>query len=229
MRIHYLQHASFEGLGSMEHFFVAKGCQLTRTCMYADQSLPSIHEINALLIMGGPMGVYDEDQYPWLVLEKEFIESIIQRKIPVLGICLGAQLIANVLGANVQRNHQEEIGWLPVERNSSAQHVIVDKFPKQFDALHWHSDTFDIPTGAYNFLQTEACVNQGYLYEEHVLGLQFHLEMLPSNVQAIYQECGKQNKTGQYIQDLDAMLSPADKFQHANKILEQVLEAFIFQ
>jgi len=116
MRIHYLQHISFEGLGSMENFFVAKGSQLSRTCMYADQSLPSIHEIDALIIMGGPMGVYDEAQYPWLVLEKEFIESVVQRKIPVFGVCLGAQLIASVLGASVQKNHQEEIGWFPVER-----------------------------------------------------------------------------------------------------------------
>ena len=229
MRIHYLQHVTFEGLGSMENYFVSKGCQLSRTCMYADQSLPSIHEIDALIIMGGPMGVYDEDQYPWLVLEKEFIESVIQRKIPVLGVCLGAQLIAHVLGAKVQKNHQQEIGWFPVKRDSLAQYALITNFPKQFDALHWHNDTFDVPDGAHNFLQTDACVNQGFLYNGHVLGLQFHLEILPSNVQAIYQECGSSDNSGEYIQSLDAMLAPADKFQQASNTLEQVLGAFIFQ
>ena len=229
MRILYLQHISFEGLGSMENFFVAKGSQLSRTCMYADQSLPSIHEIDALIIMGGPMGVYDEAQYPWLVLEKEFIESVVQRKIPVFGVCLGAQLIASVLGASVQKNHQEEIGWFPVERKLNTPFAMLDKFPQQFDALHWHSDTFAIPSGADNFLQTAGCANQGFIYDQHVLALQFHLEMLPSNVQTIYQECGNQDKEGEYIQGLDAMLAPAEKFQQASRTLEQVLEAFIFQ
>ncbi len=229
MRIHYLQHVSFEGLGSMENFFIAKGCELSRTCMYADQSLPSIHEIDALIIMGGPMGVYDEEQYPWLVLEKEFIESVIQRKIPVLGVCLGAQLIADVLGAKVKKNHLEEIGWFSVEKISTVHDTLIDKFPKQFDALHWHGDTFEIPEGAHDFLHSEACVNQSFLYNEHVLALQFHLEMLPSNVHAIYQECGNPEKTGQYIQGLDMMLAPAEKFQQAKNILDQILEAFIFQ
>jgi len=78
-------------------------------------------------------------------------------------------------------------------------------------------------------LQTAGCANQGFIYDQHVLALQFHLEMLPSNVQTIYQECGNQDKEGEYIQGLDAMLAPAEKFQQASRTLEQVLEAFIFQ
>jgi GMP synthase-like glutamine amidotransferase len=233
MHVHYLKHVPFEGLGSMENMFVQRGCKLSRTCMYEDQSFPSIHDMDALIVMGGPMGVADDHQYPWLTLEKEFIESVIKRDISVLGICLGAQLIANVLGAAVVKNTHEEIGWFPVNRVDGQQGGLMDSrleaLPVSFDALHWHSDTFDIPDGASNFISSAACTNQGFTYGDATLALQCHLEMLPSTVQAIYQECGSADKTGTYITSLSDMLAPADKFQHASKILENILEAFIFE
>ena len=229
MHIHYLKHVSFEGLGSMENIFVERGCRLSRTCMYEDQSFPSVHDMDALIVMGGPMGVGDDDEYPWLTLEKEFIESVIKRNVPVVGVCLGAQLIANVLGAAVLKNAHEEIGWFPVNRASELQDVRVDGLPESFDALHWHGDTFDIPEGATNFISSAGCVNQGFVYEDSILALQFHLEMLPSHVQAVYQECGSPEKSGAYVNSLEEMLAPTDKFQQASKILEKFLEAFIFQ
>lgn len=234
MRIHYLKHVPFEGLGSMEDMFVARGCELSRTCMYEDQSLPSIHDIDALVVMGGPMGVGDDDAYPWLTLEKEFIESVIKLEVPVLGVCLGAQLIANVLGAKVSKNAHEEIGWFKVNQTRVTQTKELmdgrmERLPTSFDAMHWHGDTFEIPEGADNFLASEACANQGFVYGDSTLALQFHLEMLPSVVQAIYQECGNPEKTGAYIQGLEEMLAPAEKFTQARITLEDFLEAFIFQ
>ena len=229
MHVHYLKHVPYEGLGSIENILVSKGCTLSHTCMYQDQSLPSIHDIDALIVMGGPMGVKDEDEFPWLTLEKGFVESIIQRDVPVLGVCLGAQLIADVLGAAVTKNPYEEIGWFPVKRTKGLQDERVEDLPTSFDAIHWHKDTFDIPSGASNFFVSEGCANQGFVYGESVLGLQFHLELLPSNVYAIYQESGNPDKSGQYIQSLDEMLAPADKYQRAGKILEDLFEAFIFK
>ena len=229
MRIHYLKHVPFEGLGSIENILVAKGCEISRTCMYQDQSLPSIHDIDALFVMGGPMGVHDDDQYPWLSLEKEFIESVLQREIPTMGVCLGAQLLAHVLGAKVKKNTYEEIGWFPVKRTKGLQDHRVNGLPVQFDALHWHGDTFEIPDGSSNFIVSDGCANQAFVYGENVLGLQFHLEMLPSNVEAIYQECGNTEKSGTYIQSLTEMLEPAEKFQQANNILEHMVDTFIFR
>ncbi len=229
IRIHYLKHVPFEGLGSIENILVAKGCALTHTCMYQDQSLPSVHDMDALIVMGGPMGVHDEDEFPWLTLEKNFIESVIQRNVPVMGVCLGAQLIADVLGAEVAKNTYEEIGWFPVTRNKQLQDESVQEIPMQFNAMHWHADTFAIPSGAVNFLVSDGCINQGFVYGDKVLGLQFHLEMLPSNVQAIYQECGRPDKTGPYIQSLEEMLAPTDKFQQVGKVLEKFIETFIFR
>ncbi len=228
MHVHYLKHVPFEGLGNIESLLVERGCKLTRTSLFVDQSFPSIHDIDALIIMGGPMGVYDEDKFPWLALEKEFIDSVLKREIPVMGICLGAQLIANVLGARVRKNKAEEIGWFPVKRIQIDTHRKFQELPLEFDVLHWHGDTFEIPEGAVNFIESEGCENQAFLYKENVLGLQFHLEMLPSHVEAIYQECGKPEKQGDYIQSLQAMIGPADKFQQAGKILKNIIETFIF-
>lgn len=229
MHIHYLKHVAFEGLGSMESIFIEQGCKLSRTCMYEDQSLPSIHDIDALIVMGGPMGVNDENDYPWLTLEKEFIESVIKRDIPVIGVCLGAQLIANVLGAQVTKNAHKEIGWFPVNQTEMFSDDRLNKLPDQFDALHWHSDTFEIPDGASNLFSSEACTNQGFTYGSATLGMQFHLEMLPSTVEAIYHECGSPKNTGTYVQSLEKMLMPIGNFQQAHKILKNLLEGFVFQ
>ncbi|MCY4420837.1 MAG: type 1 glutamine amidotransferase [Gammaproteobacteria bacterium] len=226
MHIHYLKHVPFEGLGSMEHVFVAEGHRLSNTCLYHDQPMPLVHDIDALVIMGGPMGVHDVDRYPWLAQEKEFIEAALRRQIPVLGVCLGAQLLAEVLGASVSKNAHEEIGWYPVqctrEPGSCAQ-----GFPESFEALHWHGDTFSIPAGASHFISSEGCENQAFVYENHAIALQFHLEMLPSHVQAIYQACGDPGKSGPYIQGLEDMLADCERFRQAQKILKDFLMAFI--
>jgi GMP synthase-like glutamine amidotransferase len=149
--------------------------------------------------------------------------------VPVLGVCLGAQLIANVLGAKVGKNTNEEIGWFPVKRTKGLIDERVENLPISFDAIHWHGDTFDIPEGANNFMTSEATANQGFVYGDNTLALQFHLEMLPSHVQAIYQECGKPEKTGKYVRGLEDMLAPVEKYKQARKTLEGFLEAFIFQ
>ncbi len=229
MHVHYLQHVPFEGLGSIENLLVAKGCTLSSTCMYQSQPLPAVYELDALIIMGGPMAVHDDKEYPWLTLEKEFIASAIRREIPVFGVCLGAQLIADVLGAKVTRNAYEEIGWFPVKQTEKLLDERVKNLPASFHALHWHSDTFAVPSGAINFIASKGCAHQAFMYGGNVLGLQFHLEMLPSHVQSIYQACGEPGKSGPYIQSLDEMLTPADNFQHAAKILEKFVETFIFQ
>jgi len=197
--------------------------------MYQAQPLPSVYELDALIIMGGPMAVHDDKEYPWLTPEKEFIASAIRREIPVFGVCLGAQLIADVLGAKITKNVYEEIGWFPVEQTEKLLDGRLESLPASFYALHWHSDTFAVPSGATNFIASKGCAHQAFVYGENVLGLQFHLEMLPSHVQSIYQACGKPEQSGPYIQSLDEMLMPADNFQRAAKILEEFVKAFIFQ
>ena len=114
MRAHYLQHVPFENLGCIEDWLESQEFQITSTQFYEDAVLPKPEDIDFLIIMGGPMSVNDEAQYPWLVQEKAFIQSFIKTQKPILGICLGAQLTASALGSSVYSNQMKEIGWFPI-------------------------------------------------------------------------------------------------------------------
>ena len=114
IKVHFLQHVQYEGLGSIADWIHGNSYDLTVTQLFNDQSLPDPGDIDFLIIMGGPMGIYQEDKYPWLKKEKLFIEQAIKKNKKVLGICLGAQLIADVLGSKVFPNKYQEIGWFPV-------------------------------------------------------------------------------------------------------------------
>ncbi len=124
------------------------------------------------------MNVYEEAEYPWLAAEKAFIAAAIGAGKPVLGICLGAQLIAAVLGGTVSKGPQPEIGWYPVELTPAGRELpLFAGFPDRFTALHWHGDTFSIPPGATHVASSAACANQAFAYDGgRVVGLQFHLE-----------------------------------------------------
>lgn len=176
LNIHCLQHVSFEGLGCIENWIQDHGHSLSYTKLYENPKFPDLDTIDALIILGGPMSVHEESEFPWLKAEKEFIKSAIEQHKKIIGICLGAQLISNVLGGNVTSNHQNEIGWFPVSILDSNVEILKG-FPKSFSVFHWHGETFSIPENAIRLIESEACANQAFLYRNHVLGLQFHLEV----------------------------------------------------
>ena len=128
LRIHYLQHVPFEGPGYIESWAMVRGHRLTSTRLYAGQRLPAAEELDWLVILGGPMNVYEENRYPWLAREKRFIGEALHGGKVVIGICLGAQLLASVLGAKVTRNPCVEIGWYPVEKAAKASQSISPAF-----------------------------------------------------------------------------------------------------
>jgi len=117
MNLHYLQHVSFEGLGTIQSWADRNAHSVSVTRFYENEHLPSPECVDMLVIMGGPMGIYDYTEYPWLHEEKEFIRQAIAAGKPVLGVCLGAQLIADVCGARVFPGKQKEIGWFPLKRS----------------------------------------------------------------------------------------------------------------
>ena len=163
MKIHYLQHVPFEDLGMMEPIFLENGYQLTNTSFYKPYIMPSVHDFDCLIVMGGPMGVNDESVYPWLHDEKKLIEDAVKHKKTILGICLGAQLIAQVLGAKVYPNKYREIGWFDIETIQEVNKTILaDIFPPRTSVFHWHGDTFDMPRGAAHIAKSEACENHSY-------------------------------------------------------------------
>jgi GMP synthase (glutamine-hydrolysing) len=225
MNIHYLQHVPFEGPARIKQWAASRGHSLSSTRLDQDQPLPAVETIDSLVILGGPMNIYAENQYPWLVPEKRWIEQVIHQEKVILGICLGAQLIADVLGAKVVTNPDQEIGWFPVELTQVAQtSPVLHGLPTQFNAFHWHGDTFELPAGAVHIAQSQGCHNQAFLCDQRILALQFHLEATPSSVQALLDHSVDQLVAGQYIQKPDQMLSQADRFQASNNLLDRILD-----
>jgi len=225
MNIHYLQHVPFEGLGSMESALKTGGHQLSSSHLYKDQSLPALEEIDWLIIMGGPMGVQDETEYPWLKSEKEFILQAIESGKIVLGICLGAQLIAAALGAQVYKNRHKEIGWFDIHRDATADtNALATTIPQQAEVFHWHGDTFDIPAGAQPLASSSACQNQGFIFDNRVVGLQFHLETTPELIQDLINNSRDELDGSRYVQSEEEMLAKPQRFARINPIMAAILE-----
>ena len=224
-RLHYLQHVPFEGPGCIRNWAEASGFPLAGSRLYQPHRLPAMEQFDWLVIMGGPMNVDEELRYPWMAAEKAFIGRAIEAGKVVLGICLGGQLIADVLGARVTKNRYKEIGWYPVCRTASpAQLPHVAAIENSIDALHWHGDTFDLPDGAVHLARSEGCENQAFVYDERVLALQFHLEMTAGGLQDLVNSCGREIEPGPYMQSPAVMLADPGRFQAANRIMHRLLD-----
>lgn len=206
MRWSCLQHVPFEGPGYLDTWSRGRGHELRRVEVWSGAPLPETGESDGLFILGGPMNVYEEDRYPWLAPEKRFIERILSEGKPILGICLGAQLLAVVLGGVVSENTRKEIGWFPVQITPEGRKIgHFAGFPDDFMAFHWHGDRFSIPEGAVLAASSEACAEQAFVYGERVVGLQFHLESTEKSIQSLVQHCGEEITCGPYVQDPPTM------------------------
>lgn len=229
MRIHYLQHVPFEGLGYVHEWSQDQGHTLSATALFADHSLPDPTDFDWLVVMGGPMGVYDTATYPWLAQETRFISQSIRQRKKVLGICLGAQLIAKSLGADVYPNQNKEIGWHRVTRSVAAEEAGCQSlFPESFYAFHWHGDTYDLPEGAVHLAQSQACRQQAFFYPPGTLGLQFHLESTSESISALIRNCKDELVPAPYIQSQAQIQSHRNLVRPSNNIMRNVLN-FIFK
>jgi GMP synthase - Glutamine amidotransferase domain len=225
MRIHYFQQAPFEDLGTIRQWIESHGHSLSVTQFFRNSTLPKIEDIDWLIVMGGPMGVYDENMFPWLVKEKEFISEVIRKNKKMLGICLGAQLIACTLGAKVYPNTRKEIGWFPVRLTPDGKSSSLFKnIPQHFTAFHWHGDTFDLPEGARWLAESEACKHQAFSFDKHVLGLQFHLEVERNNVELLVQNCGNELQKAPFIQSVESMLNANHYFGEIRQRMYHILD-----
>jgi GMP synthase-like glutamine amidotransferase len=223
LRVHWLQHAPHEDSGCIAPWLREQAqVRATRTRLYAGERLPSAREFDWLIVLGGPMNVYEHSRHPWLAAEKALINDACVNK-KVLGICLGAQLLADVLGGRVTENDEQEIGWFEVFLNSEAGKCNVFKqFPARFKAFHWHGDTFSTPPGTSNLMKSDACVNQAFHRDQRLVGMQFHLEVRASDARRWL----KADSPGpaRYVQDAGAMLSRPARFAANNRLMRQVLE-----
>lgn len=230
LKAHWLQHVPFERLGSIEQWLARRHARVSATRFFDRPVLPGLDDLDLLIIMGGPMSVNDERAYPWLREEKEFVAKAIDRGKAVLGVCLGAQLIASALGARVRRNTFSEIGWFPVERVGAegeaggAVEGLAEALPSRQEAFHWHGETFDLPPGARHIARSEACENQAFTVGHRVIALQFHLETTSVSAGALVENCRADLAPARFVQTESLILGKPERFRRINSVMAAVLD-----
>lgn len=223
LRIHVLQHLPEEPAGTIVEWAARRGYPLATTELHSGHTLPALADFDWLVVMGSSVSVHEERKYPWLVGEKRLIEHAIKQSKVVVGVCLGAQLIADVLGARVSRHSHKEIGWWPIELTDLGRaSQTLRELPDAMEAFHWHGDTFEIPAGAEHWARSEACTNQAFGYNGHVVALQFHLEVTPSIVEDMVRSATGELTSGPFVQPADAILGRV-RFDEIEKAMSSVL------
>ncbi|MGB5325194.1 MAG: type 1 glutamine amidotransferase [Pseudomonadales bacterium] len=227
MKLLVLQHVPFEGPAAIKAWADSHGHPVTHHCCATDTDYPDPADFDCCIIMGGPMGV--NDSLEWMTREKAFIRDWLASHKFMLGVCLGAQLIAAELGASVRTHREREIGWFHVEKITDAEAAnnwIDAALPDKFEALHWHGDTFDIPAGARHLYRSAACDNQAFAVGERVVGLQFHLEFDRNTAERVAEACaGELAAPSAWVQSRDSLLDDHARFTRANALMHQLLDA----
>jgi GMP synthase-like glutamine amidotransferase len=224
LNVHCLKHVPFEGPANIAKWIGVRQHRLTTTHLYRGEALPALDHLDWIVVMGGPMNVYEYRFHPWLRGEKRFLEAAVAASKTVLGVCLGAQLLADVLGARVYQNREKEIGWWPVVfRPGGLVARLIPEAPRDLTVFHWHGDTFDLPAGATWLASSTGCDHQAFAFGERVIGLQFHLESTPASVAALIRHCGHEISEGRFIQPVAAMVSDLGHWAANERLLGTLL------
>ncbi len=223
MRVHWLQHAEHEDLGCIAPWLAARGHTVSCSRLQRGEAPPRPEAYDWLIVLGGPMNIYEHAAYPWLVGEKQAIRAALQADKRVLGICLGAQLVADQLGGPVVKNSETEIGWHPVTLTAAGRSDAAFKgFPASFSPFHWHGDTFALPLGAQPLMASAACANQAFVHGRQVVGIQFHLEVTAANARDWF--ALERPTPGRYVQTPEAILAELAGFAANNRLMQLLLQ-----
>ena len=224
-KLHIFQHVEFEGPALIGDWARKFNHDMSTTRFFAGDPLPEQGSFDMLIVMGGPMGVHDTRQYPWLEEEVAFLQKILSGSTPILGICLGAQLLAKALNAKVFRGKHQEIGWLPVELYQKNFPPELHRFlPTDPVVFHWHGDTFDLPADSKALASSAATPNQAFLHGDRVIGLQFHLETTKESITSLVDNCGEELGDGPYVQTAAQMLADTEHIDANRVLLNGLLE-----
>ena len=227
MRLHWLQHVPYEGLGHLKSWATARGATLTCTRMFAGDPLPPVSAFDLLVILGGPMSVNEEATLPWLAAEKSFIRDVLAADKAVFGICLGAQLITSALGAPVGPSPEREVGWWPVTRVAPAAGDVRPRFafPAEITCLQWHGESFALPPGAIHLAQSPGCPHQALQLGRRVVGVQFHPEATPAWLDEVLSRSPGALLPGRYItSETDLLRDPDGRCRQPNLLAENILD-----
>ncbi len=218
-----IQHVPFETPGYILDWAIAHHRDVAIVHAYQDNGFPDPACVDFLVIMGGPMSVLEEKKYAWLVAEKRFVEKVMDNGKGVIGICLGSQLIADVCGARVYKNHTKEIGWYEVAKVDT-ENPVGNILPDKFMAFHWHGETFDLPLAATHIASTGVCRNQAFAIDDRVVGLQFHLEITAQGVCDLVRYCGDELLENGHIQKKEDIIAGIDHCKSMHAIMDLLLE-----
>jgi GMP synthase-like glutamine amidotransferase len=217
MKVSVLQHAASEGPGEIARWAGDRGHKVEVRHLYLGEPLPALTDFDLLVVMGGEMNIYQDRDWRWLKGERAFIAAAVAAKKKAIGICLGAQFLADALGGRVTQSGDYEMGWLPVSWTDAARQAFPE-LPATETVLHWHGDTFSLPAEAVRLASSDVCEQQGFMVPGRVLGLQFHMEADPPLVQQFVQSQGEWPK-GRFVQTSEAILAEAPKHCDANRLL----------
>ncbi len=179
MKFLFIKHIDIEGPGTMGSYLEENNFKYDTVELYNNDTLPdNPSQYNAIVVLGGPMNVYEEEKYPFLKAEDELIKKTLNENIPMLGLCLGGQLISKACGAKVKKTETKEIGWFKTCLTESGQNdPLFTGLLAEIEVFQWHGDTFDVPENSIHLASSELCRNQAFRYNENVYALQFHLEV----------------------------------------------------
>jgi len=228
MHLHYFQHDDFEDLGYIGKWASSHGISTSVTRFDLDTELPAHESYDWLVVMGGKMSVNDQADFPWLKAEIAFIKEAIRIGKTVIGICLGAQLIAKATGSNLYKNSGPEMGFWPVRFLPSASNDKVFRhFPKELDVLHVHFDTYELPEGAVNMAESTITKSQAYRIGDHVFGFQFHFEVSPDNFIGFLNGVEPELVEGEFSQTKTKILELSSCCKKNNIIFSKVLDEIL--
>lgn len=217
-RVLAFRHIPFEHLGLIADSLDAHQIESEYVELYSGAALPDVDAVDGLIFMGGPMSANDDLSY--IRQELDIIAEAVTLRMPILGVCLGSQLIAKALGANVYPNAVKEIGWYPVHWTDAAAHDRLHQdLATPETVFQWHGETFDLPPGAELLAYSAACRNQAYRVADNVYGLQYHLEVTPEMIADWLEQdanCG----------DLREITTPIDPNAHAARLKELAGQIF---
>lgn len=223
MNILILKHFEFENYSMIHHWAEVHGHQALIREPASGLLKQEFDDADLIIITGGPMSVYEEEAYPWMVQEKECILEAIRQEKKVLGICFGAQMLAEILGGRVYRHSYQEIGWHRIVRTAE-RHVWLQDVPEEFYSFQWHGDTFELPPGSVWLAHSEGCVNQAFSYNDNTVGLQFHLESSPRSIELMLHNWKDALREAPYIQSAEQIKKEMDRSEQAIEILYSILD-----